>query len=87
MNNLNPVFMKEIFSLKPHNYPLRTQNLVYPNPPLYLMGTRVAKYGKTSPKKFKNDISVVKSYISKHYKDHCKCKLCKQYFSNLGYIE
>ena len=32
MNDLNPVFMKEIFSLKPDNYPLRTQNLVYPNP-------------------------------------------------------
>ena len=24
--------MKEIFSLKTHNYPIRTQNLNYPNP-------------------------------------------------------
>ena len=41
MNDLNPVFMKEIFSLKPHNYPLRTQNLVYPNP-------RTVSYGLES---------------------------------------
>ena len=49
MNDLNPVFMKEIFSLKPHNYPLRTQNLVYPNPRTvsYGLGTRLVKYGKT----------------------------------------
>ena len=33
--------MKEIFSLKPHNYPLRTQNLVYRNP-------RTVSYGLES---------------------------------------
>ena len=41
MRNLNPGFMKEIFSLKPHNYPLRTQNHVYPNP-------RAVSYGLES---------------------------------------
>ena len=32
LNNLNPIFMKEIFSLKTYNFPIRTQNLNYPNP-------------------------------------------------------
>ena len=52
MNDLNPVFTKEIFSLKPHNYPLRSQNLVYPNPRSVSYGLesfvyKVANYGKT----------------------------------------
>ena len=41
LNNLNPIFMKEIFSLKTHNYPIRTQNLNYPNP-------RTVSYGVES---------------------------------------
>ena len=41
LNNLNPIFMKEIFSLKTHNYPIRTQNLNYLNP-------RTVSYGVES---------------------------------------
>ena len=33
LNNLNPIFMKEIFSLKTHNYPIRRQNLNNTNHP------------------------------------------------------
>ena len=94
MNDLNPVFMKEIFSLKPHNYPLRTQNLVYPNPRtvsygLESFGYKASQIWKTIPIEIQKseDISVVKSYISKHDKDLCKCNLCRHYVANLGYIE
>ena len=92
MNDLNPVFMKEIFSLKPHNYPLRTQNLVYPNPRtvsygLESFGYKASQIWKNIPIEIQKseDISVVKSYISKHYKDLCKCNLCRHYVANLGY--
>ena len=47
LNDLNPLFMKEVFSLKAHRYPLRTQNLIYPNP------RTVVKYGKVFLEKFK----------------------------------
>ena len=84
MNDLNPVFMKEIFSLKPHNYPLRTQNLVYPNPRtvsygLESFGYKASQIWKNIPIEIQKseDISAVKSYISKHYKDLCKCNLCR----------
>ena len=94
MNDLNPVFMKEIFSLKPHNYPLRTQNLVYPNPRtvsygLESFGYKASQIWKNIPIEIQKceDISVVKSYISRHYKDLCKCNLCRHYVANLGYIE
>ena len=58
LNDLNPLFMKEVFSLKAHCYPLRTQNLIYPNPCTVLYGLesfgyRVAKYGKVFLEKFK----------------------------------
>ena len=94
MNDLNPVFMKEIFSLKPHNYPLSMQNLVYPNPRtvsygLESFGYKASQIWKNIPIEIQKseDISVVKSYISKHYKDLCKCNLCRHYVANLGYIE
>ena len=86
VKTLNPDFMKEIFSLKPHNYPLRRQNLVYPNPRTVYYGLESFGYKGSQiwsiiPKEIQtsDDISVVKSYISKHYKDLCKCNLCKQY--------
>ena len=86
VKTLNPVFMKEIFSLKPHNYPLRRQNLVYPNHRTVYYGLESFGYKGSQiwsiiPKEIQtsDDISVVKSYISKHYKDLCKCNLCKQY--------
>ena len=70
------------------------QTLVYPNPRtvsygLESFGYKGSQIWKHIPKEIQNsdDISVFKSYISKHYKDLCKCNLCKQYIANLGYIE
>ena len=57
--------MKEIFSLKPHNYPLRMQNLVYPNTHtvsygLESFGYKGSQIWKNIPKEIQNsdDISV-----------------------------
>ena len=94
LNNLNPVFMKEVFSLKTHSYPLRTQNLIYPNPRtvsygLESLGYKGSQIWKNIPKKIQEskDLSVFKTYISNKCKDLCKCNLCKLYVTNLGYIE
>ena len=32
VNNLNPLFMKEVFHLKQQNYPFQNQSIFYPNP-------------------------------------------------------
>ena len=86
--------MKEVFSLKTHSYPLRTQNLIYPNPRtvshgLESFGYKGSQIWRNIPKEFQEskDISVFKTYISRKYKDLCKCNLCKLYVTNLGYIE
>ena len=36
--------MKEIYSLKTHCYPLRTQNFTYPNPRMVLYGLETFGY-------------------------------------------
>ena len=94
LNDLNPLFMKEVFSLKAHRYPLRTQNLIYPNPRTVLYGLeffgyRGSQIWKSIPREIQEseDISVFKTSFSKICKDLCKCNLCKLYISNLGYIE
>ena len=68
LNNLNPVFMKEVFSLKTHSYPLRTQNLIYPNPRtvshgLESFGYKGSQIWKNIPKEIQEskDISVFKT--------------------------
>ena len=79
MKNLNPAFMKEIFSLKPHNYPLRTQNRNPRTVPYgtYSFGYKGSQIWKNITKEIQKgeDIFVVKSYLSRHYKDLCKCFL------------
>ena len=86
--------MNEVFSLKAHRYPLRTQNLIYPNPRTVLYGLepfgyRGSQIWKSIPREIQEseDISVFKTSFSKMCKDLCKCNLCKLYISNLGYIE
>ena len=86
--------MKKIFSLKTHCYPLRTQNLTYPNPRTVLYGLepfgyRGSQIWKSIPKEIQESegISVFKTSLSKKCEDLCKCNLCKLYISNLGYIE
>ena len=94
INNLNPIFMKDIFSIKQHNYTLRSQNLVYQKPRTIFYG--VESFGYKGGQLWKNipreiqeneDMSIFKTYVSKHCKDICKCNLCKHYVANLGYIE
>ena len=72
-----------MFSLKPHNYPLRMPNPVDPNLHtafygLESFGYKGRKIWKNIPKEIQksNDISVVKSYICRPYKYLCKCNLC-----------
>ena len=78
LNNLNPIFMREIFSSKTHNYSIRTQNLTYPN-----------QIWKSIPKEIQecDDLRSFKSYVSNNCKNLCKCNSCKMYIPNLGYIE
>ena len=85
--------MEEIFSLKTHCYPLRTQNLTYPNPRTVLYGLETFGYmgsqiWKSIPKEIQESeyISFFKTSLKK-CKDLCKCNLWKLYISNLGYIE
>ena len=67
--DLNPKFMKEIFSVKKHNYPMRKQPLEYPNPctvtyGLEYSGTKPLKYGILYPVIFKKLITYVLSKAS-----------------------
>ena len=94
LNNLNPLFMKEIFSLKTHNYPTRTQNLNYPNPPTVSYGVESFAYKgsqiwKRIPKEIQkcDGLYSFKTYVSKNCENLCKCNSCKLYVPNLGYIE
>ena len=92
LNNLNPVFMKEIFCLKRHIYSTRNQNLIYPNPHSVIYGLESFGYKATQlwnaiPREIQesNNMSTFKRYNSTQYKI-CKCNLCKLYLTNLGYI-
>ena len=93
MHDLNPSFMKDIFCVKLHNYSTRKQNLSYPNPHTVAYGLETFGYKATQiwsslPTEIReaDDISKFKSYISKNCSKLCKCKLCKRYIANLGYI-
>ena len=75
LKGLNPVFMKEVFSLKTHCYPVRTENLTYPNPRTILYGLETFGYRgsqiwKGIPKEIQEseDISVFKSSLTKNAK-------------------
>ena len=93
INNLNPNFMDEIFSVKQNNYPTRNQNLVYPNPRtvtygLETLGYKACQIWNSIPQEIKiaKDIATFKSSIPKHNENICKCNLCKLYITNLGYL-
>ena len=55
VNNLNPVFMKDVFHLKQQKYLFRNLSLFYPNPSLGLkhLVTEEAKSGTIFQEKFK----------------------------------
>ena len=91
--DLNPQFMKEVFSLKQHNYPARSQPLEYPNPRtvtygLESLGYKASQLWNSIPRNIQetNDLCSFKSFTSEHSKKICKCNLCKTYVANLGYI-
>ena len=92
--NVNPSFMNEVFTIKNQPDNTRKQNLVYPNPHtvtygLHTFGYRGSLVWSSLPKEIQNttDISAFKKFVSKDVKEICKCKLCKLYIQNLGYIE
>ena len=91
--DLNPKFMKEIFSMKKHNYPMRKQPLEYPNPRtvtygLGSVGYKASQIWNSIPNNIQeaNDLCSFKSFTSEHCKKICKCNLCKLYVKDLGYI-
>ena len=94
INGLNPTFMADIFQLKCSNYPLRRQNLVYPNPKSVAYG--IDTFGFEGSKIWSSlleeshnakDVKTFKRDIRTHFHNICNCNLCKRYIPNLGYIE
>ena len=93
-NNLNPTFMKEVFSLKQTKYPLRKQGMAYPNPRTMSYGLETFGYKGSQlwlnlPEEIREvtDIHVFKKYVANYCKNTCNCNLCKNYVANLGYVE
>ena len=94
INGLNPSFMTEIFHLKRSNYPIRRQNLVYPNPKTVAYGIDTFGFKGNNlwsllPNKIRNssDLKTFKHDIVTHCQNICNCNLCKLYIPNLGYID
>ena len=91
--DLNPKFMKGVFSIKKHNYPTRRQPLEYPNPRtttygLQSFGYKASQLWNSIPRDIQeiNDLCSFKSFTSKHCKKICNCNLCKLSVKDLGYI-
>ena len=94
LNNLNPIFMNEIFHAKELTYNTRKQNLVYPNPHtvsygLESFGYKASQIWNKIPYEILqvNNITTFKGEISKHCENICNCNICKSYVANLGYID
>ena len=93
INGFNPSFMNNIFELKNSKYPLRRQNLAYPNPKSVFYGIDTFGYKACNlwgslPDDIRNakDIKTFKQNIGNYSQNICKCNLCKLYIPNLGYI-
>ena len=85
--------MKDIFCLGTKNRHTRTEQLSHPNPRtvtygLESFGYKASQIWRYIPNEIKNNpnINGFKKYISENCSKLCKCNLCKQYISNLGYI-
>ena len=92
LHDLNPVFMKDIFSLKAHNYHTRKQQLKYPNPRTVTYGLETFGYRATqtweslpNDTREASDLKQFKNNVSKYCSNICKCNLCKC-IKNLGII-
>ena len=85
--------MKEIFSMKKHNYPMRKQPHEYPNRRtvtygLESFGYKASQIWNSIPSNIQETdfLCSFKSFTSEHCKEICKCNLCLLYVNDLGYI-
>ena len=93
MHEFNPAFMKDIFCFGKHDYATRNEYLSHPNPRTVRYGLESFGYKATQiwrhiPRNIQDnpDINAFKKYVSKNCRNLCKCNLCNQYITNLGYI-
>ena len=93
-NDLNPKFMKNIFTPRDHNYSTRNECLTYPIPRtvtygLESFGYRANEIWNSLPKHIQaaNDVKTFKSLLSNNNHNLCSCNLCKTYISNVGYVK
>ena len=93
-NNLINRIHERALRVEPHNYPIRTQNLNYPNPRTVPYGVESFGYKgsqiwKRIPKEIQgcDDLYSFKTYVSKNCENLCKCNSCRLYVPNMGYIE
>ena len=93
INDGNPTFMKEIFSLKEYKYSTRKRciNSITPSTVTYgleTFGFKGSQIWNSIPKHIQvsNQIKI-KEYVQIHGTKLCQCNLCKLYIPNLGYIE
>ena len=93
MHDLNPVFMKEIFSPKQHRHNTRNEELTYPNPRtvaygLESFGFKANQLWRSIPRNIQEttNINTFKNYTLENIKRFCKRNLCKTYIANVGYI-
>ena len=90
-NNLNPSFMKQIFEAKVLPYNLRcSEKLQLPKAKTTGLGTRFVgggEYGETLPPELKesSSLQVFKRDIKTHKCDACNCRLCKNFYPDLGF--
>ena len=94
LNDLNPPLMKEVFCVKKHNIFTRKQNLTYPNPRtvsygIETFGYKASQIWRNIPSDIQQieDIFIFKKNITNYCENICNCNICKQYVTNLGYID
>ena len=93
LNNLNPIFMKEIFSLNEHKYSTRRRclNSITPATVTYGLesfGFKASQIWNSIPNGIQiSNQSEIKEDTKVHGMKLCKCNVCKLYVPNLGYIE
>ena len=90
VNDQNPVFMKNIFTLKEHQYFTRRKPLQYSTPRTMTYGLDIFGYKATQiwnaiPTDYRSDTFTIKHYIESH-NEICNCNLCQPYFRNIGFI-
>ena len=93
LNDLNPSFMKDIFSVKESNYNLRREYLKTQKPRTVKYGLQSFRYRGTQiwnslPRYIQqSNEPTIKTYVADNFKSLCKCNICKKYIPHLGYLE